>query len=901
MDELRQVEFLPSDGPLRDNVRRLGALVGDLLVEQQGDAFFEQVEVVRRAAIRRRESGCALDSLAGQLAGLDARLAHTLSRAFSTYFQVVNLAERVHRIRRHRDYQVAQAGPQPDGLEDALLALRDAGIDALQLRQLFDKLDIEPVFTAHPTEAVRRSLLEKEQEMTRCLIADFDASRPPTEREAELSRLHMALTAGWQTSEASAVHPTVQDELEHVGFYLTGPLYRVVPVLYESLSRAWSQAYGEPVPQVRILRFASWVGGDMDGNPSVGADTIRTALTAQRAQVLQRYVGDLGKLARLLSQTQARVEISAPLRERLDAYSRALPAAAAAIRPRHRDMPYRCLVTLMQVKLNATRLDAEHAYGSVAEMEADLNLIIGSLKQHKGAHAGAFAVQRLLWRVRTFGFHLARLDVRQDARVHDDALATLLEDAQWTQRDAAQRAERLRGYAAGTQNFVRSNDAAVQALRDVFAELADARVRYGSDATGPYIISMARCAADVLAVLALARLGGLVDEHGRVPLDVAPLFETVDDLEHAAGSLASLLADPVYGEHLCARGNRQMVMLGYSDSSKDGGILASRWVLQCGQAQLLEVAKANGVTVTFFHGRGGSISRGGGSLVRALMASPAGSVAGTLRLTEQGEVIHRKYGIRALALRSLEQMVGATVRASLRPAQSDPRVSRWHGIMQEMARDSRQAYRELVGGENFVAYFRAATPIDVIERMALGSRPARRRQMRGVQDLRAIPWVFAWTQCRCILTGWYGLGSAIERGIERYGEAQLAEMARNWPFFRALLDDVEMVLAKTDMDIAERFSRLAGELHAPFFDLIRAEFRRSVDGILRLKGRDKLLADDARLALSIRLRNPYVDPMSLMQVDLLQRWRAGDREDDALLRALVATVNGVARGLQNTG
>ncbi|MGA9333296.1 MAG: phosphoenolpyruvate carboxylase [Rudaea sp.] len=901
MEELRQVEFLPHDGPLREDVRRLGAMVGDLLIEQEGRALFERVEALRRAAIQRRESSQRLETLSGQLVGLDPRLAHTLTRAFSTYFQVVNLAERVHRIRRHREYQMAKAGPQPDGLESAFAALRDAGVDAAELAQWLARLDVEPVFTAHPTEAVRRSLLEKEQEMTRCLIADFDTARPPVERAADLGRLRMALTAGWQTSEASAVRPSVQDELEHVGFYLTGPLYRVLPVFYESLRQAWQQVYGGPAPSSRVLRFASWVGGDMDGNPNVGADTIRSTLTAQRAQVLQHYVVDLGKLARLLSQTDSRVQVATALQSRIDDYSRLLPATAEAIRPRHRDMPYRCLLTLMRARVEATLNDASAGYAGVAEFESDLRLIIDSLDGHKGEHAGAFAVQRLLWRVRTFGFHLARLDVRQDARVHDDALALLLGDAQWAQRDASQRAGRLRGYASGTEKFALGDDAGVQALRDVFAELADARVRYGSDATGPYIISMARSAADVLAVLALARLGGLVDEQDRVPLDVAPLFETVDDLEHAADSLNSLLADPAYRKHLHARGDRQLVMLGYSDSSKDGGIVASRWVLQQAQTRLLDVARESGVALTFFHGRGGSTSRGGGSLVRALMTSPQGSVAGCLRLTEQGEVIHRKYGIRALALRSLEQMVGATLRASLRPPRDDARVSGWQEIMQAMAADSRQAYRELVGTKNFVAYFRTATPIDVIERMALGSRPARRRDMRGVQDLRAIPWVFAWTQCRCILTGWYGLGSAIERGIERFGENALAEMARDWPFFRALLDDVEMVLAKTDMAIAERFSRLSGEFHAPFFELLQREFRASVGGVLRLKGRNRLLADDPRLALSIRLRNPYVDPMSLMQVDLLQRWRDGGGEDDALLRALVATVNGVARGLQNTG
>ncbi|MGC1547509.1 MAG: phosphoenolpyruvate carboxylase, partial [Rhodanobacter sp.] len=373
------------------------------------------------------------------------------------------------------------------------------------------------------------------------------------------------------------------------------------------------------------------------------------------------------------------------------------------------------------------------------------------------------------------------------------------------------------------------------------------------------------------------------------------------DLGNAPATLQALLDDPLYREHLAARHNRQWVMLGYSDSGKDGGTLASRWGLQRAQVELLEVANKAGIRLAFFHGRGGSASRGGARITPALMSSPRGSVAGVLRLTEQGEVIHRKYGIRALALRNLEQMVGAVLRASLRPREDEPREDTWREWMAALAADSRRAYRALVDRPSFVDYFRTATPIDVIERMALGSRPSRRRSMRGVEDLRAIPWVFAWTQCRSIITGWYGLGSALERGAAVYGEAALADMARDWSFFANMLDDVEMVLAKCDLDIAEAFSKLAGPLHDEFFSLIRAEFERTRHWLLRLKGSSELLRSDPRLAVSIRLRNPYVDPMSLLQVDLLQRWRATNGEDDKLLRALVACVNGVSQGLQNTG
>jgi phosphoenolpyruvate carboxylase len=386
-----------------------------------------------------------------------------------------------------------------------------------------------------------------------------------------------------------------------------------------------------------------------------------------------------------------------------------------------------------------------------------------------------------------------------------------------------------------------------------------------------------------------------------VPLDIAPLFETVDDLTNAPATLRALLENPVYREHLASRAGRQWVMLGYSDSGKDGGTLASRWGLQRAQVELLEVAAQFDIRLSFFHGRGGSASRGGARIAPALMSSPRGSVAGVLRVTEQGEVIHRKYGIRALALRNLEQTVGAVLRASLRPRTSEAREDEWRERMGKLAACSRQHYRAFVDREGFVDYFRTATPIDVIERMTLGSRPSRRRSMRGVQDLRAIPWVFAWTQCRSILPGWYGLGSALEFGVAEYGEAAMVEMASDWPFFANMLDDVAMVLAKSDLDIAEAFSKLAGSLHEPFFGLIRDEFERTHRWLLRLRQSDSLLQHEPRLAVSIGLRNPYVDPMSLLQVDLLKRWRAGGESDDALLTALVACVNGVSQGLQNTG
>lgn len=889
------------DAPLREDVRHLGATVGELLTEQLGEDAFHRVEAIRTQAIARREQGRPLAELAAPLLDLPVDTAESLTRAFSTYFQMVNIAERVHRIRRRRQYQRDSTRPQPDGLLDALHKLRADGVGVDELLAMLDRLDVEPVFTAHPTEAIRRSLLEKEQEIVRCLVNGFDDARTPMEARADWERLRMAMTAGWQTSDTSSVRLTVQDEFEHVGFYLGGPLYLVVPVFYELLEDALAQVYGVTRELPRLLRFATWVGGDMDGNPNVGADTIAATLSAQRAQVLDRYAADVGELARLLSQTVNRAAIAPEVLARSDDYRARFPAAAAAIRPRHADMPYRVLLTLMRARLRATQRDELHAYPDAAAFLADIDLIADSLRAHRGLHAGWFQVRRLRWRVRTFGFHLARLDLRQDSRIHAQAVGALLNDPDWAERDAAEQADTLTPYAAGDARFPRPGAAVAARTLAVFDQLDQSRARYGADATGLYIISMAQRPADVLAVLALARQGGLAEPGTDVPLDIAPLFETVDDLKGGPDTLRALLANPVYKAHLQARGNRQYVMLGYSDSGKDGGTLASRWGLQRAQVELLEAAAELGIRISFFHGRGGSASRGGTRIMPALMASPRGSVGGTFRVTEQGEVIHRKYGIRALALRELEQSVAATLRASLRPRITEPREQHWKQMMASIAGTSRQAYRAFVGDAAFVDYFRRATPIDVIEKMTLGSRPSRRGTMKGVESLRAIPWVFAWTQCRAVLTAWYGLGSALERGAAEFGEDALLEMARDWGFVRSMLDDVDMVLAKCDLDIAETFSQLAGDLHAHFFPMIRAEFDRTVYWVLRLKNADRLLAGDAKLAQSIRLRNPYVDPISLIQVDLLRRWRDGGSQDEALLHALVATVNGVSQGLQNTG
>ena len=912
--QLRQVDFAAVDAPLREDVSRLGQLIGEVLLDQDGPELLARVEVVRKLAIARREGRADLAELQQVLSALSPAEIEPLVRAFGAYFQSVNVAERLHRVRRRLDYQRAGAAPQPGGLHATLLALKQSGVGLDELTELLGQLAIEPVFTAHPTEATRRAILEKEHAVVQALMVAVEKRLTPREAMSLTERVRLNLTTAWQTSEHSAVRPTVADELNHVSFYLTDVLYRVVPSYFAEFEYALSAVYGAEsaalLPLATHLKFALWVGGDMDGNPNVGAATIEASLAHLREMILERYRAEVLTLARVLSQSSERVEFDPALIARVAHYRVLLPRAAVNLNTRYGDMPYRQLLILIAARLHNSQKARLPGYLNAEEFAQDLGLVEASLRRHRGVHAGLHPLAQLQRRLACFGFHFARLDQRQDSRVHDRALAELMTDPEWPTRGSAQRTSVLTAVLAGKRSLRRPVGEPAHGVVAVFKCLSQQRARFGAAALGPYIISMARDVSDVLSVLALAECGARGSARA---IDVVPLFETVDDLRNAVDVLRALFDDAYYRSHLAGRGDQQMVMLGYSDSSKDGGLMASRWALQRAQVELMELAQNAGIALTFFHGRGGSISRGGGKTERAVNAAPRGSVQGRLRLTEQGEVIHRKYGMRALAVRNLEQATAAVMHATLRPRPPEPRESKWREMIAFMSDASCASYRALVYGEagllpaqielersNFVDYFRLATPIDVIERMRIGSRPARRGS-GGLENLRAIPWVFGWAQTRCGLSAWYGVGAGLQAGITKFGLAAVREMARDWAFFDTLIDDVEMVLAKADIAIARVYSELAGPLHAQFFPRIEAEFELTLACVLSIKDATEILSADRRLALSIRLRNPYVDPLSLMQVDLLKRWRAAGRPEDELFRGLLSTVNGIAQGLQNTG
>jgi len=898
------IHFAEKDQALREDVHRLGELVGELVREQGGEALFDLVEAARRAAIARREGHpeayAELQSLLGALAPSAAR---DFIRAFSTYFQMVNTAEKVHRIRRRREYLRDERTPQPFGFTDILQRLKAAGATVEEIERIIGSVSIEPVFTAHPTEVTRRTVLRKQQRIARHLLDMLDPYMTPQESSAMLDRIRLEMATIWQTEEHPEERVRLRDQAEQLLFYLTDVLYRVVPPFYENLEEALATVFEQHARRMRVpslLRFCSWIGGDMDGNPEVTAKSIRETLARQRALILDLYYRECLDLARDLSQSESRVPVAEEIKTRSALYAAHFPHASRASPARHRRMPYRVFLRLIAARLQATYDDAAFPYESPQEFIADLELIADSLRANKGRHAGLFAVQRLLRRAQTFGFHIAALDVRQNALVHRRVIGEALNEPRWLELSSEERTERLDEALERRESPVGTLSSGSRRTLAVFQTIAHARRKYGPDSIGPYIVSMAHGPDDVLSVLLLAKWGHFGPAGHEVPLDVAPLFETAEDLENAAATMERLLADERYRRHLRARGNRQIVMVGYSDSNKDGGLMASRWTLYRAQRSLVDTLGRLGVELTLFHGRGGTVSRGGGSAHEAVLAAPRGAIAGRLRMTEQGEMINEKYGLRGIAMRTLEQTLAAVLLVTARPEPPHPSEPRWLEMMVAMSEASREAYKRLVyDSPDFLAYFRAATPIDAIER--LGIRADSDAGSKSIEELRAMPWVFAWTQNRCLLPGWFGAAAGFERGFELFGAEALHEMFVEWRFFRLLVTDVALALAKADLDIAEHYSRLAGPLHERFFPVIRAEHERAVELVLALSGQTELLEESKIVARAIRLRNPYVDPMSFLQVNLLERWRKSDRRDDAVLEALLASVNGIAHGMQSAG
>ena len=904
------ITFPARHTPLRDDIHALGKLLGEVLREQGGDELLSLVDQDRLMAIRWRGGAAgAAEALAVRVRGRPPRLARELVRAFSAYFQLVNVAEKVHRIRRRREYfQQDGDRPQPGGVEDALSELKAAALSLEDVLALLAQLSIEPVLLAHPMESTRRTTLRRQQRLATLMLERSNATLAPHERRTLLERIRAEVTTDWQSEEHPRERLTVADEREHAIFYLSEILYRIVPAFYQEIAAALGKLYGaspETLELPVIVRFGSWVGGDMEASSDVHAKSIRETLVRSQQTVLSNYHADCQQLAQLLSQSERRVGVSSAVVHRIEEYRTLVPGAPGIAPARHDRMPYRVLLGQIAERLHATHDGRASGYQQPAQFRADIELIAQSLLANRGAHAGYFAVRRLLARIDTFGFHLATLDLRASASVHHTVLAQGLDDPLWCQRSALERHARLVEILERDIGPTGSFDALGKRTLAVFDAILQSRHRYGADSIGLYIVAGAAAADDVLAPLVLARWADAYNKSsGEVALDVAPEFDRVAALERCGAIMHELLEDGVYKRHLEARGRLQTVLIGYSGSGQESGLVASRFAAYRAQRHLTETLHRAHKEHVLFYSRGGSVPRGGGRIDALLRAAPAESVSGVLRFTEQGEGINQNYGLRPNAMRSLERALSTLALATLAvkrgvAVREGAALAECVGLV---AGHSAQAWRSLIyENPQFNDFFRAVTPIDVIERMQIGSSPPLRADQRGVEAVRPAAWVFAWAQSRHVIPGWYGAGVGLEFAKSERGLELLQTCYQGWPFFRTLIDDIEAMLARADPAIASHYERLAAPDVRQHGALVRQEYERTCALVLEIKQCSALLDTDPTLQRSIALRNPYVDPMNFMQVDLLERWRASGRQNRELFEALQASVSGIARGLQTTG
>lgn len=913
----------PEDRPLHDDVRWLAARLGQVIRRLQGEAAYEAVERLRAAAKARRRGAVSAPTLAELLAEVDALpldTAAAVARAFTLFFLLINTAEQVHRVRRRRAYD-RETAPQPASARWALRRLRDQGVPAEVVAEALADLAVQPVLTAHPTESTRRTLLNLQARVAEGLLRRGQGS--PSENAKIEADLDADIEVLWLTSEVRRDRPSVLDEVSTALWYLEDRLVDAATEVRAAFERAFEEVWGTPLRAPPFVRPGSWVGGDRDGNPFVTPETTLAAARRARHTILGVYARELDALVHKLTLSDRLAPAPAALRASLEADRALLPELWEANRKRDAEEPIRLKLTLIRGRLAATRaltasLDAgrpEHtpaAYPSAEAFAADLDRIAEALDAAGATHARRARLDPLRHRLATFGFHGYRLDLREDSGVHTATVDAIAAAVGLPALDEAALTAELLGRRPLVADHLPLPERA-QAALEVFRVARRVQDESGEAAASTYIISMAHGPADLLRVALLAREAGLLDlahDPPRSRLDIVPLFETLADLDAAPQVIEALLQNPAWKRQLQARGQRQEVMIGYSDSGKDAGLIGSSWALYRAQAALGDLCRAHGVKLTLFHGSGGTVGRGGGSPVwRALSALPPGTVAGRAKITEQGEVISLKLGLPEIAARSLEVLATGTLlhnfsdwREGLAPGEAEA----FYATMDELAEVAVAHFRGVVHEDPALfELFTAATPVAELAHVHFGSRPAYRAKGKGTMSgIRAIPWVFGWTQNRMMLPAWLGTGSALQAVLARpEGAARLARMARAWPFFDDLLAKLEMVCAKSDLEVARLYvTGLGADL--ALFERLQAEYQRTVDAITTIRGHAHLLDDQRVLRDSIGLRNPYVDPLSLLQVSLLRRKRALDPEDPqraALDEVLGTTLKGVAQGLRNTG
>jgi len=913
----------PSDSPARrlggslaEDIHLLGDLLGEAIEETSGSsvlALEERAQSLAQSFRAGHES--AADELAGLAADLSLDDAEALIRAFTKYFQLVNLSEDNDRVRRLRAEEAKRApDPRPGSLREAVHTLRERGVDASGLQELLSRAEVTHVLTAHPTEARRRRTVEKLMRIFAGIRDLDDRSLPPDEERATREQIAAAIQELWSSDETRGVAPSVREEVVGGLAYFHATLVHVVPLVYRELEAAVAEAYPQDAITVpSLLSFGSWIGGDRDGNPNVTAAVTVETLDLMRDACLSFLEERVARLAPRMSMSR-RVTGEAPLLEPLLGHLGACyPERAAEIERRHPHEPYRQALTLMAERLGATRRTEPDGYAEPGELLEDLRLLERSLREQGQRLIASGDLRDLIRQAEVFGFHFARLDIREHADRHREAVAEAFAQAGVTdaygELDEAARLSLLEREIAAPRplvpidlsGFSEKSQGVIETLRALARAL---RGRHAG-AVRSYVVSGTGEPCHLMELLLLMKESGLAGAGGEAAmLRIVPLFEAGYTLAGAADTIARLLDVPVYRKALAAVDDTQEIMIGYSDSNKDVGYLASSWAAYSAQSELASVLHGKGIEPVFFHGRGGTVGRGGGPSSEAILAQPPGTVGGRIKVTDQGEVVSAKYSTTQIAHRELELTASAVLLSTLAVPQPPPETLRsFEEAMEQMTIHSTKAYRELVHEDpDFVAFFYGATPITEITSLRLGSRPAKRGEQAGVADLRAIPWVFSWTQARIVLPGWYGLGSALEAARQDVGLDFLREMRRTWPFFAALLGNAEMALAKADMRIAERYAALVADegVRERIWSQIRDEYGSTVHEVLAVTEQERLLDRHPVIQSSLERRNPYIDPLSFIQSELMRRARAGE-EDDQLARTISLAINGIAGGLRSTG
>jgi phosphoenolpyruvate carboxylase len=910
------------DRALHDDIRLLGRLLGDTVREQEGTPAFELVERVRRSSIafRRDDDAAARQYLEGLLDGLSREQTMIVVRAFSYFSHLANLAEDLHNGRRRRQADIAGEPPADGSLVKALDRLAVAGVDPAALILVLRDSVVVPVLTAHPTEVQRKSVRDLEMQLEHLLQYRERTRLTPQELAANDESIRRAVLALWQTRMLRLEKLGVLDEVANGLSFFEQTFLPEVPALYgdleDELQRRHPEQAATEVPS--FLRIGSWIGGDRDGNPFVTADVLERTLRMQSARAFEYYLEQLHLLGAELSMTTLVTEVSPELA--------ALAERSPDTSPHRRDEPYRRALTGLYARLATTArvLDQHEAlrhavgdappYVDASSFAADLDILHRSLVAHDAALLARGRLRSLRRAVSVFGFHLAAVDLRQNSDVHERVVAELigrgLGGIDYLALDEAARIRLLVQELATPRplasRFVDYSEDTRKEL-GILETAARMHALYGAESIPNYVISKCDGVSDVLEVVLLLREVGLYrPADASLHCNVVPLFETIGDLRNAGRTMDALLSIPMYARLLASRGMAQEVMLGYSDSNKDGGYLTSRWELFKAQVELVAAFDRHGVRLRLFHGRGGSVGRGGGPTYEAILAQPVGTVQGQIRVTEQGEVIGAKYSNAEVGRRNLEVLAAATLEATLLGGAGQAPQAGYLDAMEQLSASAFQAYRGLVyETPGFEDYFWESTVISEIAELNIGSRPASRKQSRSIETLRAIPWVFSWAQCRLMLPGWYGFGSAVTAWLEEQGDEGLGllqEMHREWPFFASVLSNMEMVLAKADVAIASRYADLVGdaEMRVAIFGRIRAELEATVKALQAIMGTPALLAGNPQLSRSIRYRFPYLDPLNHIQVELLRRFRAGDK-DERSRRGIHLTINGIAAGLRNSG